>query len=339
MDIDNIDNIDLNNILYNDYIKLDFFFNNYKCNKFNNYNYIEVTDEELYYVTCMNIGLFVNRKKQIIMHSYQLFMNIEHIKPQLKNILQCLNNIDLETNILEINKNIICVQKFNDLYGHYKDEIFCLNDFYDNFLNTNSTYSQYYPLIDFKENSFTQNYSDIANLLFDDKWINPNKFNNIIKIKNLIIVEHHYNLDTFHLFPFYSKNKILNRISNCNNDNINIFLTRKKCPHINRNIDNIEDINIFLSNNNFIIINPENISYVELIKYIRQAKKIVVTWGSALVNLIYADNHTNIYVLKSNSYKNEGVGIFRNLIKNYKLNIRVIECDNNNNIPVEELQL
>jgi hypothetical protein len=52
----------------------------------------------------------------------------------------------------------------------------------------------------------------------------------------------------------------------------------------------------------------------------------------ALVNLIYTKLGCRVIILKSNSYNGHDINIFRNLIKNYDINYKIITCDTDNNI-------
>lgn len=324
-------------INFETYKNYNIFCNNYISNKLDNYKYIKVNDdEEIYYLNLhfLNSPIFINKKKKIFSFSFQLFNNISHIVDKLENILNIIKSINLddisETNILSIDENIQMVQKFNTLYGHYKDEIFCLHEFTNKY-NKLYPLENYIPLIEYNNLKENKNYDLLRNMLFDDKCINPYIYGKkILKFKKLIIVEHHYALDTFHSFPLYTKNYILSKLSNFKN-NKNVFIVRTQSIHTNRLINNFNETIEIFKNNNFSIINPENMSLCDLIKEISRSEKIIITWGSALVNLIYTTNKNKIYILKSNSYKNEGLDIFRNLIKNHNLNISILECDEHNN--------
>jgi hypothetical protein len=325
------------NINFETYKNYNIFCNNYISYKLDNYNYIKVNDdEEIYYLNLhfLNNPIFINQKKQIFLFSFQLFKNIHHIVNNLEYILSVIKSINFddisENNILNINKNIQMVQKFNTLYGHYKDEIFCLHEFTNKYNNLYPL-DNYIPLIEYNNLKENNNYGLLQNMLFDDKCINPYIYGKkILKFKKLIMIEHNYTLDTFHSFPLYTRNYILSKISDFKN-NKNVFIVRNQSIHTNRLINNFKETIDIFTTNNFLIINPENMSLFDLIKEISRSEKIIITWGSALVNLIYTTNKNKIYIIKSNSYKNEGIGIFRNLIKNHNLNITILECDDDNN--------
>jgi hypothetical protein len=318
-----------------DYLyKTSIFCNNYNRNQLEKYNYQEFcTDENIYYLNIINIPIFINYNKQIISSSFQCFYNINHAIIPLIHILKYLKNIDLNNieKIEVINKNIITIQKFNNLYGHFKDELFCLYDFYELFSNKND----YIPLINY--NYDFNNYNELTTFLFENNYFNPFLNEKILKINKLIIIEHHYSLDTFHLFPINSKNKILSniKVNSYIENKYSLFLTRSESTHRKRLFNNIIKFTTFLEQKNFVIINPENITLEETIKIIRNSNLIIITWGSALVNLIYAEPKTKIFILKSINYNNENISIFRNLIKNYNLNISIINCDNDDNIDLE----
>ena len=345
---------------YSSYLKMSIFCNSYTKMKLDNYNYI-VTTEKSFYVNLhfFRNPIFINKNKQIYIHSFQILFNMTSATKILNNILNAIDSINLNTTV-PISKNVIAISKFNTLYGHFKDEIFCLCDFYEKFNSKNAVKSinfsnmlnntqnisvkknnngsfdsnEYIPLIEYKHE--LTNYNEIKNLLFGNKCINPNVYGkSIIKINKVVIVEHHLNLDTFHSFPLYSKNVCLKKLSKYPLKTYeNVFITRSQSSHTNRLFNNISQVTEHFKTNNYVIINPETMSYAEFIIFISNSKNVYITWGSALVNLIYLNKTANIYILKSKSYKDENLSIFRNLIKNYEFNVKVIETDENDNIKI-----
>lgn len=116
--------------------------------------------------------------------------------------------------------------------------------------------------------------------------------------------------------------------------NDKIFITRGLAKSNPRNLDNQSEIEEHLYSNGYTVINPENISLDEFINYIYNASKIVMTWGSAMVNMCYFKNNTNVIILKSRSYEHESIELFQKIIDNNKLNVNVIlHADNKITIP------
>jgi hypothetical protein len=297
--------------------------------KIANYTYFEHNDL-IYHYYHTNIFFDINNK--IIINTNQICTSsVEEIIKLLIRFLQIKTTFNLDNCIGY--ENIITIQKFNTLYGHLKDEMFGLADFYEKYNDPN-----FLPLINYPNNDYYKNIIDLDKIIFN-KVINP-EYNKIpvIKIKKLIIVEHQFNLDTFHLFPKNITTKIISHYKNDNietglvDNNNKIFLTRDKITWIDHNINNnLELINIS-KKKNFVIINPETITMDKLINYLKKTDTLIISFGSALVNLIYTKLGCNVIIIKSNSYKTHNINIFRNLIKNYNINYKIITCDDNNNI-------
>ena len=116
--------------------------------------------------------------------------------------------------------------------------------------------------------------------------------------------------------------------------NDKIFITRGLAKSNPRNLDNQSEIEDHLDSMGYTVINPENITLDEFINYIYNASKIVMTWGSAMVNMCYLKNNTNVIILKSRSYEHESIELFQKIIDNNKLNVNVIlHADNKITIP------
>jgi len=220
------------------------------------------------------------------------------------------------------------------------DESFNLCDFYNKINNKEKNdfkILQEYP----SDNNYYKNYSIISNILFKNNHINSYylKNNKILKLKNLYLINHCIKMSTFHSFPINIRNYILDSIPLLNNDLNSIytnscFITRGIAKHLPRNLDNQNEIENYLKNNNFTVINPELLSFNEFINNIRNRKLIILTWGSALVNLIFVKTGTKVIILKSKSYENESLDLFKSIIKN--LDVLVIN-HNNNKIDIEYL--
>ena len=340
VDIYNLSKNDLKNLersIYINDIKLLFevpIFNIGIIKKLDSYNYFEYTDviyhDVIYHNVicdnCSNTNIFFDINNKIIVNSHQNRMN--NVTSIIKLLIQFLESKLNLNNYIEY-ENIITTQKFNNLYGHLKDEMFILADFYEKYNDSN-----FLPLINYPDNSYYKNINEINKIIFN-KVINPQYIKENIKIKKLIIIEHHFNLGTFHLFPKNITNKIISHYENntlISQTNNKIFLTRDKITWVNNNIqNNLELINIS-KQKNFLIINPETISINDLINYLKNTDTLIITFGSALVNLIYTRLGCNVIILKSNSYKKQSINIFRNMMKNYDINYKIITCDNNNNI-------
>ena len=292
----------------------------------------------IYYIS--QLSLFIDEKKKILFDSRYYFYNFTHfIDIHINGILTFINDIDLNNkDIIDIGSNIISIEKWFTTYGHYKDEVYNLCDF-KNKLETN-TKVNYKVLIEYANtqnmNYNTTNYEIIQKYLFDNSAINASK-HNIIKMRNINLIKHNYHDKTFHKFPIYSRNLILSKIEMKNYNYEKVYIIRGIAAHLPRNLLNDHEINNILISKNFFIVNPELETLDNFINIIKNAKTIVLTWGGALVNMVYLKPNTKVYILKSESYQDEKIDLFMKIIKNYNLKIDII-THINNKIPINKLQ-
>ena len=54
--------------------------------------------------------------------------------------------------------------------------------------------------------------------------------------------------------------------------------------------------------------------------------------------MIYLKENANVCILKSESYKHESIDLFSKIIKELKLNVNIIVCDNFNNIDIDKIK-
>jgi capsular polysaccharide biosynthesis protein len=95
-------------------------------------------------------------------------------------------------------------------------------------------------------------------------------------------------------------------------------------------------LKIFFKTKLFNVINPENIDFKDFINILQKANLIIITWGSALTNLIFCNPGTQVIILKSQSYENESIQLFNKIIKNNSLIVKII-LHKNNEIDLNEL--
>ena len=287
----------------------------------------------IYYVSsksCEIYGMFIDEHKKILVYSRFFFHTFEWFVTHIDNILSMVQNINLNDNIVNIGSNIVSMEKWFVTYGHFKDEIFIVTDYIDNINNT------YKALVDYHTTDLPNylaniNYTTINNLLLKNS-INAFSYKDkILKLNNLILIRHRTVDTTFHSFPINVRDKIMSSINNDNNilSPTNVVITRGTAMHMTRNLSNQMEIENYLSDNNFAVINPELMNYADFLHSIKNADKIVITWGGALVNLIYLKPHAQVYILKSQSYEHENLELFNKIIQTYKLNVKVIIHKNN----------
>jgi hypothetical protein len=319
------------------------FSSNVTLKQLDNYNYYETNDNnEIYYVNLHwpDASFFIDKNKKIIPDGryYHKSCYVNQFTPHMKYILDLITSNELE-NAVFVGDKVISICKWFVTYGHFKDEAFALCDFHHKFqevlaelscpsikilldYHTDNDIVKHYPVY--------KNYCIIDKYLFGEDSINAYDFrHNILKMNKLYLIKHEYSDPTFHLFPLYSTNKILSNIKLQKYNNKNVFITRGTAIHMNRNLDNEPEITEYLISNKYVIVNPEAISYDDFINNIKDVDNIVMSWGGMLTNMIYLKPNTNVIILKSKSYENETIELFNKIINTYKLNVKIIEHDNN----------
>uniref|UniRef100_A0A6C0I9J5 Glycosyltransferase 61 catalytic domain-containing protein n=1 Tax=viral metagenome TaxID=1070528 RepID=A0A6C0I9J5_9ZZZZ len=270
------------------------------------------------------LGIFIDQDKKILFDSRWFFALFKSLINHLRMILRLLQKINLEDNVIDLNTNIIACEKWFPNYGHIKDELFICAHFYDTLCDDSYSLLLYYAHSKFKEIDYivNNNYRNSING-FDYK-------QNILKINNLILIEHRIVSPMFHSFPKSITDKLMKNVPETNITNKKIFITRTNIINgLQRLLSNFKEIENYFKLQNYLIINPENISYVEFINQIRNADLIITTWGSALTNIIYLKENTKIIILKSQSYMHESIGLWKKIIDAYNLNVKEIRSINN----------
>lgn len=279
--------------------------------------------------------VFIDENKKLIkFHKgfFEWIYNTEYIK------LLC-DTLD-RINLIEINDiNNICdlgndyhttIQFWFPTFGHFQDEITKLADYCDNYSNMSKII---YPIINHKPHGGPNYFNILNRLISKDKYINTDLFTHnekLLKLKNLSVITHGYGEETFHKFPGYSVNKILDSVKKTSEKTIEkVFITRNIASHMPRNLSNQKEIEDYFIKKNFTVINPENIAYEPFINTIREASIVVITWGGALTNMMYLKENTKVYILKSKSYMYENINLFKKIIDRLNLKINIIESVNN----------
>ena len=312
--------------------------------KLGNYIFEETPDnQDIYYVNLhRGASFFITRDKTIIHGSRYYSYNTCHSDAFSINNASILNEItneDLE-NAIYIGETIISICKWFVTYGHFMDEAFALCDFQHQFpsiiprvlldYHTDNKIVTNYPVY--------PNYVTIDNCLFDNTSINAYSYGpSILKMKKLYLIHHNITDPTFHAFPPYPRNKILSKTIQYTmpiQRHLRLFITRNNAIHMNRNLDNELEIEQYLNANKYISLNPEEVSFGNLINNLHKATHIVMTWGGALTNMCYCSPNTQVIILKSKSYEHENLLLFDKIINTYQLNVRVvIHTDNCISIP------
>jgi hypothetical protein len=305
-----------------------------KYEKHGDYN-IFITDPNvnIYYIGYYVVGglnVFIDQNKKLLFYSKFFFGLFDCFLSNIDIVLTNIQNTNINENIVDIGSNIVSIENWFLTYGHYKDEIFVLTDYVNNINNKYKVLIDYHTNNDITDYPVNINYQIIEKLLLKGNSINAYTLKKkVLKLTNLILIRHHITDTTFHSFPLNVRNEIFKSIENKNITFNKVFLTRDKATHLPRNLNNQAEIEDYLSNNNITIINPELITYEQLINSIKNLNVIIITWGGALVNLIYLKPHTRVYILKSKSYEHESIELFDKIIKTYQLQVKIIVHQNN----------
>jgi hypothetical protein len=296
------------------------------------YKYYEVVDD-IYYINMFygNASFFINKDKKIIYggRHYDMFQLPKYIPY----ILEILNSISISdfANAIRLHTLVSCTKWFVT-YGHFKDEAFALCDFQNNLnISNNKVLLEYHT-----DNEIVKNYPVFKNYNTIDNYLFYNSINaydyrkRVLKTNKLYLMQHYITDESFHAFPIYATTKILNSIPSQLFNFKNIYIGRGKATHLNRNLNNENEIIDALVLKDFTIVNPEIVAYDVFINMVKNADNIVMTWGGAMTNMIYFKPNANVYILKSKSYEHESIELFQKIISTYKLRIVIILHKNNN---------
>ena len=298
--------------------------------KFNNGNYDYTQyNGDFYYAKHLNI--WIDSDLKLLPYSNWWFETfLEQFLIHINMYINFIKNINIK-HAISVEGKYMSICKWFITYGHFLDEMFCLKEF-----QMKNSAENLIPFISFNlpnNNMYNnKNYSDICNILFD-KYYDPNNIL-LTKVNNIILIRHLYNDITFHSFPNCVSDYICEKICLNKNEDViaknALFITRNIIPiHMPRCLKNHIEIENYLSNKNVNVFNPEMCNFIDLIKIIKQYKKIIITWGSALTNLCFCNENSEIIILKSESYKHESIKLFNKIIKNKSLNIKIIESIDN----------
>lgn len=298
------------------------------------YNTYLYKNEYFYYISINKIidSWFDSDFKLLLFTNWWYRTDIMRFLENINRFIRMTQTVDVNKyKLLSNGYSYISIQKWFNTYGHFLDEIFCLYDFIKNDSINNKPFFSF-PL-EIENNLYgVSNYKEICTLLFDDNYYNS--IDSLVKVDNLTLITHEYGEKTFHEFSIKPLTCIFNNILSNNiitNDSFNdtLFITRGIATHMKRNLDNQIEIEHFLKEQNITIFNPEKDTFKNLVIIIQQYNKIIITWGSALVNLIFCNPCSEIIILKSKSYDDETIDLFNKIIEQRKLKIKIITSIDN----------
>jgi len=301
---------------------------------------------EVYYLGKYSgdLGIFVDSEKRLIFSSKYYFSHLESFFQNIDAIQDQINNIDFSKTI-DIGNNYVSIEKWFITYGHFKDEAYSLGHFLRSYPDVeNFSAIVDYPIderLDTPSFQHNLNYMKIDRFIFGEQSLNAYCFKGRpLKLRNLYLVNNHIKSETFHSFPPAISERIKGQVSSRGlvvPSNIaasgKVFLTRSQSY---RDIANKVEIELAARSKGFTIVNPEDITYEEMVNILASAKTVIMYYGSAMTNLVYMPPSTKVFILKSASYLHESLDLWAKIISAYALNIKEVPAIENV-IPLSEL--
>jgi hypothetical protein len=302
-----------------------------------------ITGEEIYYAGLnlkSNLGVFLDHEKKLL---YGSRFYLSHLASFINNIDACLfhaHRLSLDDH-LDVGKGFCAIEKWFPTYGHYKDEVFTLSDFISRlpscwelraFLD--------YPIdagLNTPSFTFNPNYQSIDALVFGSTSFNSySSQGTVLRLSDLFCLRNRFTSKCFHSFPKDVTSRIRSQLSVPIQNPIpsKIFVTRSKSY---RDIANKSQVEEYMVNEGFVLANPEQLSYQELVCMLSHAECAVFYYGSALTNMVYLPPKSRVFILKSQSYMSENISLWSKLISSYELHVSEIKADTNV-IEIENLR-
>jgi sugar phosphate isomerase/epimerase len=300
-----------------------------------NYTYADLHGVDIYYAGIFaktHLAIFVDEEKKILFPSRYY---LTHFAQFIRHIDHCLHNlsrIDF-TSFEDIGSDYVAIEKWFITYGHFKDEAYSLG----HFLHSHPDMSDNTALLDYPvdERMNTEafrsnpNYQKIDRLIFGDRSLNPYRYGDkVLKLRNLTLIANGFKSKTFHRFPESISDHIRRQVIDDNTPNgpERIFLTRSSSY---RDIANKTATEAYFVRAGFTLINPEGITYEELVRQARNASMVAMYWGSAMTNMVYFKNNAHVFILKSQSYLHENMSLWQKVINGYHLDVVEIPAVDN----------
>ena len=299
---------------------------------------IEITEtgkEQVFYIGHhfrSNMSVFCDKEKKLIFNSRFYFAGLSAFLLNIDPCLYHLSNIDLD-DTLNIGSDFLSIQRWFITYGHFKDEAYTLGAVLGRLPNSSETRVLLdYPTdnrLDTKNFLANKNYQKIDRLIFGQSSLNAYRLGSIpLALRGLKIITNKYSSPTFHSFPPAVTARIRSQVEALEipRGPKRIFLTRSNSYR--DPIDKIE-IEAHCTKRGYTLINPELISYEELVQISGDADRVICYWGSACTNWIYFRPGTRICVLKAESYSSESITFWSKVINNYELLVSEITAKDN----------
>lgn len=306
------------------------------------YDYVHI-DVPVYY-----IGIFDGRDGAVffdgdrkLIHGSRYYLT--HLHSFLDHIDTCLSNIR-SVDVAKaryLGDGFVCVEKWFYSYGHFKDELYTAANFLQVKAENWRKVILDYPTDDRLDTStFThnKNYKEIENLALGHRGQNmydlgPNAF----LLTNVLLVLNGFSSEPFHSFPKAVAEKIKQGAVSGRTSlrKKNIFLTRSASY---RDIANKEIVEAHCRAIGYEIINPEYLSYSDLVHALGDADRVIMYYGSAMTNLVYLPEGCRVTILKAASYRDETLALWSKVISQYSLLVDVVDASSANVIEADGIR-
>jgi hypothetical protein len=294
-----------------------------------------ITGEPIYYAGISlksNLAIFFDGKKKIIFNSRYY---LTHLNGFLENIDSCLNHLqELKLDdAVNIGSSFCTIEKWFYTYGHFKDEAYNIGSF----LSKLPSDCNFKALLDYPEDSgldtpnfkHNANYRVIDKLIFNNNSLNAyNAKGGLLRLNDLVCISNGFNSRTFHSFHVPISKRIKSQISvvQPGSSGKSVVVTRSNSY---RDIGNKLEVEQLLVERGFSLVNPEQISYDNLIRTLSAADCAFFYYGSALTNMVYLPPRAKVFILKSESYMSENIDLWSKVIATYELRVTEILAHSN----------
>jgi len=304
------------------------------------YSFLKYDSGTYYYLNFFNkAGIFFNQDKKFMYGSRFFLSHLNSFVDYIDYYLLLLKNTSIE-DPKYIGSNFLGAETWFYSYGHFHDELSTLAFIAKNYSNFNNKRIVLdYPDDEFlngKNFTFNKNYFELEKMAFNGNSLNLYRFKNVVlKLQNITFFENRFNSSTFHRFPLSTAEYIT---SQCDISAVKlldkIFLTRGTSY---RDVENKMEVEAYFKGIGYEILNPELLSIQDLIGVLARCSSVGLYWGSGMTNLAYAKSSTKVTIVKSNSYANENIYLWRNLIDERGLKLKVVTASTGNKISLADL--
>jgi len=272
---------------------------------FEHYDITDMGDQAIYYVGHhhkLHLAIFFDQNKKILFNSRYYLTQLSAFLQFIDSCLRYLQTIDV-SHAVDIGQDYLAIERWFITYGHFKDEAYTLGDV----LSRLPRALRCRALLDYPTDdrlnttsfAYNINYQKIERLIFGERSLNAYEFGSVpLRMRGLLLISNGFNSKGFHAFPPAVARRIRAQV---NNPDLppgpsRMFLTRSSSY---RDITNKADVESYFVRRGFTLVNPEQMSYEELVRQASDAEAVALYYGSALTNMVYFKPRTRIYILKS----------------------------------------